>query len=99
MLAWHRRILVASATTAILVCVFVAVSAKSETAQSVTVVHSAALPESAPAPAAAPQASMVQTAVIAEPRGTARKAESRRHVVQNLSPSPPRLPLILGIHH
>src|SRR5690242_16340672 len=99
MLAWHRRILVATATTAILVCVFVAFSAKSETAQNVTVVHSATLPESTPAPTPSPQASMVQTAVVAEPRGTVRKAESRRHVVQNLSPSPPRLPLILGIRH
>ena len=91
MLARHRgKILVASVTAALLVGAFVAVSANSETSQSPM---SAAIPESTSASAS--QASMVPTA--SDPRGSARRSDPRRHVVQNVAP--PRIPLILGIHH
>lgn len=99
MLARHRgKILVASALAAIVVGAFVAVSANSESPQGPTQVQSAVLPESITATATtATQASMVPTATVAEPRWSSRRADSQRRVVQNASP--PRAPLILGIHH
>jgi hypothetical protein len=99
MLARHRRkILLASATAAVMFGAFVAVSANSETALSPALIQSAVLPESTSAPA--PEASMVQTAAVAEPRGPARKADSRRRVVQNAPPvAPPHIPLIMGVRH
>ena len=93
MLARHRgKILVASVTAALGVGAFVAVSANSETSQSPM---SAPIPESTSASAS--QASMVPTASAADPRGSVRRSDPRRHVVQNVAP--PRMPLIMGIHH
>jgi hypothetical protein len=103
MLARNRRkIVIASATAAVIVGAFAAVSANSESSQSLGLVQSAVLPESIKAPE--PQSSMAQTAVVAEPRGPARSADSRRRVAQNVRPppqnvAPPRVPLILGIRH
>jgi hypothetical protein len=104
MLARHRpTILVASATAAMVVGVFVAVSANSESAQSPplaissnsesaqrpALVQSAVLAESSVA--SAPEGSIVPTAAVAEPRRSARKANRQRRVVENVPPQPPRI--------
>jgi hypothetical protein len=103
MLARHRRkILVASATAALVAGAFVAVSANSESPHTPALVQSAALPESTSAQATgalgqATETSMVPTAAVAEPRRSARKTDSQRRVVQNVGS--PHIPLILGVRH
>jgi hypothetical protein len=95
MLGRHRgKLLVAIAMAAVVAGAFVAVSANGETAQSPMQVQNAVLPEST---TTATQASMVPTASVAETRGSSRRTDSQRRVVQNAPPA--RAPLILGIHH
>jgi hypothetical protein len=109
MLARRRRvILIASATAAVIGAAFAAVSANSESSQKAGLVQSVGLPEStsvqepqsSTVQTAEPQSSMVPTAVVAEPRAPARKADIRRRFVHNAPPAPAtRAPLILGIRH
>jgi hypothetical protein len=97
MLGRHRgKILIASATAAVLVGAFVAVSANGESAQTLSQAQSTVAPESAPVAEA--QSQMVPTAATMEQRAAARKAEAKRRVVQN-APAPYHPPLILGIRN
>jgi hypothetical protein len=91
-------ILVISAAAAMIVGLFVTVSANSESAQSSGLAQRVALPENTSGPTL--QATVVPTAAtVGELRQRARSSDARRRVVQNAPPSPQQIPLIMGIRN